>query len=340
MRRPLFPHRAYFGAIVALGLFLFLFLACWDSCYSDVIPQSQPSVRRPRSMKFGGNRNRSHFKLLEDPKLAKYFAPDFVWHLSSFRDRDEFLRMTSTLRKINPNTILGSYASPLYALSAEDDLYPPAHLPLSQCPKNWLLRNKDGTVRVVGEEKHLYCLDVRQKEVRQAVITLAVERAKHNRLDALCFDNCYWGRAPRLDFPVSVDEWTQAYMKFYEEAGKAARQAGLKCVVNVATYPSQIPDAFLAIAAHVDGLMTELAFYPNIRTPERLIRELKGYEQLLKQGKIVLVGVSERKDEQFALLAVWPLARKYGNIYVSVRGLVQDEPLYWLADYEFDIGVE
>jgi hypothetical protein len=225
-------------------------------------------------------------------------------------------------------------------MPANKDIYPPTKMPLEDCNSEWILREKDMNEPVTWiDTTDRYYLDIRRKDVREAIINLAVMRAKSNGLDAVCYDNCYWGLA-HTKASISAEEWTGAFMKFYKEAGEAAHAAGLKCLVNVATHPSQIIPAFLSIAPYVDGLMTEQAFHRSMRTPEFLVRELKGYEEILKQGKIVLLSLAEREDEQFGLLAVWPLASRYSRIYVSVRGPANDEPLYWLTDYKFDIGVD
>jgi len=340
MKYLIFLKDKIFYRNFALVLVLLLLCAKDNLRISSAKSDAKRKSQKSHLMKFGGNRNRSHFKLLKDPKLSKYFAPNFVWHLSSFKDQAEFLKMTSMLRRSNPDIVLGSYASACTTIPRAKDTFPPTTVALEECEPDWFLHNKDDNNFVIwGKTKDRYYLDIRLKKVRQTIIELAVARANHNDLDAVCFDNCYWG-LPHSKASISNQEWTDAFMKFYREAGHAAHEADLKCIVNVATYPSQIIPAFLSIAPYVDGMMTEIAFHPNMRTPELLIRELKGYEELLKQGKIVLLGVAEKKDEQFALLAIWPLARKYGSIYLSVRGLPHDEPLYWLAGFKFDIGVD
>ncbi len=278
---------------------------------------------------FGLHRNRSHFKLLNDPELAPAFAPNFVWDIRVFKDQSEFLKMTSAMRNRNPKAILGSYASACLAMPSATDTYPPAKVPLEQCKAEWLLRDQEGrTVGYPGSEDRLF-LDIRQSEVRETVIGLAVTRAKYNGLDAVCYDNCYWDIQPYPKFPVSAKEWTDAFMKFYQEAGKAAKEAKLKCVVNVATRADRIPEAFRRIAPSVDGLMSEMAFHPAMRSSSDLTRELAGYEDALKQGKIVLLIPRYREDEKFALIQIRPLADQYGNIYVTAAGPVHHEPLYY-----------
>jgi hypothetical protein len=301
--------------------------------------QNATRTQKVRMMKFAGQRNRSHFKLLKDPKLRKYFAPDFVWDVRVFNNRQEFLRMVNLLRKTNPDVVIGSYASGFYALDQTKEYYPPAKLPLSECSKDWFLRNRNKTIIKAGKDKDRYWLDMRLAEVREAVVSTAVSRAKSNGLDAVCFDNCYWGISPANAFPaISAEEWTDAYMKFYKLAGEQAHKEGLKCIVNAVTYASTIPDAFRAVEPYVDGIMTEMAFHPRVRTPELLLRELQAYEYVLKKGKIVLVVPRYAEDEAFALLAIRPLGRKYNKIYLSVAGAVHDEPLYRLADIEWNIA--
>ena len=320
-----------FSNTFVLALVSLLLISGKGACNSQpaTIPKPLPKVR---SLKVAGNINRSHFKLMKDSKSAKHLASNFVWHLSSFKDQAEFLKMTSTLRRINPVIVLGSYASACTTLPASEDIFPPTKVPLEQCKPEWFLRDKDNNLIIWGEQERRYWLDMRRQDVRKAVITLAIERCKYNGLDAVCFDNCYWG-LPNKKAPVSKQEWTAAFMKFFEEAGKAAHREGLKCVVNVATHVRDIPGAFVAIAPYVDGIMTEMAFHPQARTPEMLHRELKAYESVLKQDKIVLV-LTRQEDEQFGLLAIWPLASKYGKIFLSARGGTRGrhEPLYDLVN--------
>jgi hypothetical protein len=238
--------------------------------------------------------------------------------------------MTAALRKQNPGTILGSYASACTTLPSGKDTFPPAKLPFEQCKPEWLLRDKNGKTVTYGNEVDRYLLDMRLPEVRQAVIQLAIVRAQYNGLDALCFDNCYWGGVLGTTFAVSASEWTAAFMQFYQEAGQAAHDADLLCIINVATTADKIADAFRAIAPFVDGMMSEMAFHPVMRSPSDLARELTGYEDLLKQGKIVALIPRYKEDERFALTAIRPLAEQYRNIYVTAGGPVHDEPLYCL----------
>ncbi len=279
---------------------------------------------------FALQRNGSHFRLYEDPILGNYFAPNFVWDIRLFNDQDDFLRMTALLRKQNPGTILGSYTSACLTMMAKDDTFPPSKLPLEECNPDWLLRDADGKTVTYGSSDDRYYLDMRRAEVRTAIISRSVARAKLNGLDSLCFDNCYWGISLGAAFPATAAEWTDAFMNFYQEAGQAAHDADLKCVVNMATTADKIADAFRAVAPYVDGLMSEMAFHPKMRSPESLERELQGYEDVLKLGKIVLLIPRYKEDERFALTTIQPLALQYRNIYVTAGGPVHHESLYYL----------
>lgn len=278
----------------------------------------------------GLQRNRTHFRLIDDPHLGYLFAPNFVWDIRVFTNQDELFRMTTAMRKQNPNTVLGSYSSSCLTVPASKDTYPPAKLPSEQCRPEWLLRDADGKAVPFPGFAETSFLDMRQPVVRQAIIGLALARAIYNGLDVVCFDNCYWGIKPTATFPVSATEWSDAYMQFYREAGQAAHDVELQCVVNVATNADKIADAFRAIAPHVDGLMSEMAFHPNMRNPNDVARELAGYEDVLKLGKFVALVPRYSTDEKFALTAIRSLALQYHNIYVTAAGDVHHEPLYYL----------
>lgn len=324
-------------------ILLAFILVYFASCVAH-LQSVNSSLPKRRLIVFGAQRNRSHFKLLKDPKLAKYFAPDFIWDVRNFKDREEFLRMVRALRNANPKAIIGSYASACTALHAKKRTVPAARIPLEQCKAEWLLRYKDGSFVKWPKNPYRYFLDMRRKDVREASINLAISRAKYNGLDAVCFDNCYWSTIPVKNFPISKQEWTDAFMKFFSEAGKACHKEGLKCVVNVVLNTEiYIPQAFRAIAPYVDGLLTELAFHPRSRTADTIRRELETYEEVLKQGKMVLLipryrkkDDMKRKEERFGLTQIRPLAIKYGNIYLTASGPVHDEPLYYVDKLSVD----
>lgn len=304
-------------------------LAASGILYPKDIVLKENDFNQPRSVSkfiyFAGQRNRSHFKMVKDPLLVRYFAPDFVWHLATFAGPNEFHRMMHLLRQYNNEIIIGFYSSACTAMPSQDDLFPPARLPLEEAESQWLLRDSKG--REVNWPKNVkrVFLDMRKQSVRQAVIGLAVARAKYYGFDALCFDNCYWGYGIH---DISEEEWTQAFMEFYREAGRASHQNDLLCIVNIATKADEIDDAFVAIAPYVDGLMTEMAFHPNLRSPDAVQAELKGYETLLKQGKKVFLFPKNNSDLVFALSAIRPLAEKYGNIYLCNKGKLIPSPLY------------
>lgn len=316
-------------------ILLVFILTCCAVCSSLFAEDVNSSLSKPRLLLFAGQRNRSHFKLLKDPKISKYFAPDFVWDIRHFKDREEFLRMVKALRNANPKTVIGCYTSACLAVSEKKATYPTARVPLERCSPEWLVRDKDGNpVRYPLAKFDWYFLDVRRWDVRQAVISFGVARAKHLGLDAVCFDNCYWDYVQN-EFTFSVPEWREAFMKFFSEAGKACHKEGLKCVVNVVLNSElNIPKAFPEIAPYVDGLLTELAFNPRFRTPEAVRRELETYEDVLKKGKLVLLIPYPRVPEQdeFVLEQIKPLARRYGSIYMVPSDLKEDKPMYWLSD--------
>jgi hypothetical protein len=229
---------------------------------------------------------------------------------------------------------LGYYFSACTTLPAAKDpmgdYYQQTKVHFEDIPSTWLLKNAKGEYIPWPKTTDRYFLDMRQEQVRNAVVAQAVSLAKQYGYDALSFDNCYWGLTPLADFPVSRVEWTEAFMNFYQEVGIAAKEANLKCIINVATSADKIADAFRAISPYVDGMMSEMAFHPNVRSTEYLERELAGYEDILKLGKSVYLIPRYAEDEQFALTAIQPLALRYRNIYVTARGTVHHEPLYIL----------
>ena len=333
---------SYVHAVTKLFIVsIMVFITCYASGASK--PSCKASTlegRRSYLLNFGGKRGRYHFKLLEDKKLSGYFAPDFIWDVRPFESEDELKRMMLLLRRHNPATVIGYYSSACTALPVKKDTFPAAKLPLEQCKSEWLLKDNNGSKVFWPGQPDRPFLDMRKLEARQAIISLSVSRAVHYGFDAVCFDNCYWGVVPKKGFVVSKKDWCAAFMKFYEEAGRACHEAGLKCVVNVATYANEIDDAFKAISPFVDGLMTELAFHPNVRTPEGLLKELKGYEAVLKQGKWIFLWPRYPSDEQFGLLAIHPLARKYGGIYLNATGPIHHEELYRLTEVDWNICCE
>ena len=270
--------------------------------------------------------------MLRDPILKKYFAPNFIWHLSSFKSQAEFQKMMKLLRETNPKTVIGCYSSACTTVLAKDDLYPPTTIPLEQCKPDWLLRDKKGGLLTWGKDKKRFIFDMRRKDIREMIISLAIARAKYYGFDALCFDNCYWGYVnPKAS--VSVEEWTNSFMQFYNEAGKSAHDANLLCVVNVATNRvSLIPDAFRAIAPYVDGLMTETPLHPNLRQKKKVDKELKAYEDVLKQNKIVLLIQRKSEEGKRSLKIIRPLAKKYPNLYLNFHGMLKYESLIWIEN--------
>ncbi len=290
------------------------------------VVSSDSAIQKQRLLIFSGQTNRSHFKFINHPKLSKCFAPDFVWDIRHFEDPNEFQLMISLLRKKNPNIIIGCYNSACTTMPSEKDSFPASKLPLEYCDKKWLLKHADGKRFVFwSKPKKRYFLDVRKKEVREAVINLAIARTKHYNLDAVCFDNCYWQIAP-LDFPVSRPDWTDAFMLFFQEAGIACRKEGLKCIVNVASHADNIPKAFTAISPHVDGIATELAFHPNMRSEHQIKIELQAYEDVLQKGTMVFLFIKPDYFES-AVDLVKPLAEKYRGIYLAPTAHLSKVPI-------------
>lgn len=296
-----------------------------------VDPNLVHASHKVRLIHFAAQRNRSHFKLLKDPVLNRYFSPDFIWDVRHFNNEKEFRDMVKNLRSCNSKVMIGCYNSACTTVPERLDSFPSAKLPLEQCDPAWILRLEEDKSPVRWPKKdRRYFLDMRRSDVRQAIISLSIARAKYYNLDAVCFDNCYWGIVPMKKFPVSSAEWSEAFMQFYRDAGNTCREKGLKCIVNVATIASYIPDAFRAISPYVDGIMTEIAFHPNITAAKMLDRELITYEELAQKGKIILLIPSSKQDQSFALKVIRRLASQYDNIYLASRDPLVDDPLAWV----------
>lgn len=267
---------------------------------------------------FAGIRNQSHFRVLEFTELRPLFAPDFVWHVTGFRSEEERLRMVRLLRYFNKNIIIGYYHSACTTLPPEEDYEQPSKMPNEHVQNDWILKHADGKPVTWPDTKNRFFLDLRKDQVRQAMIALAISRAKHYGYDALSFDNCYWGYGVPASTGevVSAEDWTKAFMKFYDEASKAAHENGLKCVVNVAT-PS-VWQAFEAISPYVDGIMTEMPFHENVVKAGNVDRELAAYEKAAKEGTMVLLMQTYEGRGQLTLDLARPLVDKYDNIYISI----------------------
>jgi hypothetical protein len=275
---------------------------------------------------FGGQRNQSSFNMLNDPVLKMYFAPDFVWHITTFKKNAEFDRMIFLLRQLNPQTIIGYYHSACTTEPSRQDFNPPTKIPLEEVKSDWFLTDNNGKRVTWPGTTNRYYLDIRKQEVRQAIISLAIARTKYYRLDSVNYDNCYWGYGIA---DISKEDWTAGFMEFYKEAGEAAHENDLLCIINVATRADLIDDAFNAMAPYVDGMMTETAFHPNIRTsPHALRAELQGYEDMVKQGKKVFLFPRYEEDLEFTLKSIRPIAEQYGNIYVCNKGTFIPNTLY------------
>jgi hypothetical protein len=281
------------------------------------------------SMQFGGFASPAMLDQLtrNTPELAKQFVIlDFYWHIAA-DNLEEWVGLRSKLKGE-----VGLYQSACMAMPGALDLYPPTKFPTNLCSADWFLRDASG--RKVNWPGDLFrsFLDMRKREARTEIIRVMVIRAQVLGLKTLCIDNCYYGTAPMTGFPMTATDWTAAMMEFYKELWAAAGSANLRVVLNVATPADQIPAAFRAIAPYADGLMTEMAVHPNMRSPENLARELLGYEIVLAQGRRVLLIPRYATDESFALAAIRPLAKKYpGRIHCTAAGPVHAQPLYDLG---------
>jgi hypothetical protein len=170
---------------------------------------------------------------------------------------------------------------------------------------------------------------------RSAVIGKAIEWTLDRNLDAVCFDNCYWGYAPGVGNPYDKDEWTDAFMKFYSTARDATDANGLKLIVNVAAANESIKtEGWPEIAPYVDGLISEIPLHPSYRKKSEIDAVLDVFEDVVDDGKMVILFTSKityseddtytNRDllKAFTVGKVRPLAETYGNIYVVRHGVV------------------
>jgi hypothetical protein len=317
--------------IVMMGLCFFAIPA-----YAKELSVS--AAKRAPSMYFAAQRTRYSFEHFKKISICDYFAPNFVWDIRHYNSHQEFEKMKSALRQINPEITMSLYISASLAMPRSQESYPPSRIPLESCPSEWLIKGKFGKPFDVkpDSKREAYFLNMLKKEVRQAVITLAITRAKHFGFQSISFDNCYYMRVHPLN-PISKKDWTNAFMDFYKEADEEIHGEGMTFVVNVGSPPEYIPEAFEKIAPYVDGILTEQAFHTSIRTPESIYKELKAYEKVLNQGKKVFL-ISTQDNEDFALLAIRPLAKKYGNIHYASIGLTHHNPLYRLSEIDWNIS--
>lgn len=280
-----------------------------------------PLTSSSKLFMFVALRTQACFKILEYPQLRPLFAPDFIWHVTGFRNEGQWERMMRLLRQHNKNIIIGYYHSACTTIPAAKDYQQPNKMPNEQVPNNWILKYADGKPVTWPDTKDRYYLDLRKSEARQAMISLAVARTKHYGYDAISFDNCYWGMGvPAVTgHVVSAEQWTEAFLKFYQEAGKAAHENNLKCIVNVAMRANEIPDGFEAIAPYVDGIMTEMPFHETVVKAGLVQRELAAYEKVLKNGTMVfLLQTFEGRGYETLELAR-PLVDKYDTIYICIE---------------------
>ena len=238
--------------------------------------------------------------------------------------------MMSLLRQYNPKTIISYYHSSCRTLPPEKDYTQPSKMPNEFVPPEWIVKDANGKLLTSFGMPESYLLDMRKREVRQAVISLAIARAKHYGYDGVSFDNCYFGYGVPASTAeiISEQDWTDAFMKFFEEVGKTTNKNGLKCYVNVAMRAGVIPVAFEKIAPFVDGIMTEMPFHPNIVKAGGVERELAGYEKALEQGAAVFLLQTQEEQGLKTLEYTRPLVNKYNNMYVTIPQLT----------YYFDYG--
>ncbi len=281
---------------------------------------------------------------LVNPDTIKYFSPNFAHdvRINTGADYNELPTLLSELRRINPYTTI--YTAMSACKTLDPNIY--THFPHRAlyyddvCDESWYLHlepNNYSSDRISAGDG-AYVLDVRNANVRSAIIDKAIQNALDHGYDGVFFDNCYWGitafgRNPKpLYWPedINYQDWTDAFMDFFADANQATEANGLDLLVNVSIITGDTNEAVIAIEPYVDGIMNEYPpLHPNARTDKELIEELHGYEEVLKAGKAVLL-LTPRYDyewEKFGLGKIRPLAEKYGTIHLSAAGTFHEEPL-------------
>jgi hypothetical protein len=176
----------------------------------------------------------------------------------------------------------------------------------------------------------------------------AIEEAYLYGGNAVGLDNFYWGcvpmygKDPERKFPIAWQDWTAAFVEYAREAGILCHRNRLKLIVNIGVPQKEIGAACADFSPYVDGLMTEMAFHPEVRNSSALLEaELAGYEYYLKNGnQIYLVPFTSPPEtplesENYVLRKIKPLFTKYGNIHVcGLHGSkIVANPLYWLKGH-------
>ena len=153
----------------------------------DSVLSSGPVVER-RPLNFAVSRYEIDFEWANDPNLKHIFAPDFVWIVNIFSNREKYFEMIELLRQRNPKVIIGRYNSATCA-RLRDSIIPVCY-PLDGCPENWLLHYPETGERVryikhqTGVKTQRYILDMRKPEVRTSVLKEMVARVLNDGLDA------------------------------------------------------------------------------------------------------------------------------------------------------------
>jgi hypothetical protein len=288
-----------------------------------------PSAARSTRILSFGSRRENHFTMLTDSNLKRYFSPDVVWDVASFSSQSEYERMITLLRSTNPNGVIGSYMSAVSAITGAADRLPPTKIPAESCDESWFLHTSGGDRILWGSTVNRWYLDPTNATARTAVISLAISRALADELDAVSFDNCYWGTGNPTGSLLTDAQWTTAFMIYYAEMGVACHAAGLKVFCNVATQATSIPTAFAAIAPSIDGLMSEMAFHPATKSLGLIPAEIAGYADVLEQDKIVMLFTRYPEDENYGLTQIRnSLVPLYQGIYCMATGAVHANPLY------------
>ena len=271
-------------------------------------------------------------------KDINILAPDFVWAINgSYQNRRQYLNMIKLLRNKNPKAILGRYNSATTTNPSTKNKIP-VRYPLEICPKEWFLyTNEKKRVPWKNDDDRFY-LDIRKDCVRKAVIDLAIKRCLQDGLDSINFDNCQYN-VQLKNFPLKQEQWDPAIRDFFKEAGQAAHENGLLCIMNIGTAGPKIPEAIHDLIDYVDGMVFETSFHPTVIERKQLDREIDAYEWALKRGKLIFLipRAGTLEAETFALKKVRHLNNiKEGRIFVTIekfrdkngKRIVHNNPLY------------
>lgn len=303
---------------------------------------------------FAGARHRATYSLLNEEHGEDLFAPSFCWDLNFHYDVEEINQMINELRSTNNTIDIAYYHSACTSLYEADDKWPnPTKIHNEDVLNyNWYVNwgnpsNENDRVEWPTVSSRFF-LDMTRQDVREEIITTAIERASIFGCDAIGFDNCYWGQTPfgkdasGENFPISWQDWHDGFLSFYEEAYNLCQQNNLLVIFNIAANALEIPDMVRTVTPICDGIMTEMPFHLSLRNEEDILNEKQAYEFALKNNKRIYL-FPDASEEDFTLKVVKRLAYNYNEnnngIFVAAKGASEWNPLYVVPEDREPLGI-